>query len=229
MGLFESVQLELFELMGFKKRPLITPKKTPSEQNLPNKQSDPTCKSSVAFTDFSCPVDLIRKKNLRGLRFRVTTKAHLEISANKSSSEEEILSLLLPHHDWIEKQVSEAHKRHEAYPQKEWKTGELFWWNGRQMGLVFSPSSTKKAHIRFMESSFEYFYPISWHELPQKDIHEKLHSNFLYFFKLKAAEILSAKVDLWSQQMGLFPKSISYRNQKTRWGSWFSILKFKTM
>gem|GEM_PF-754456 len=219
MGLFESVQLELFELMGFKKAPQITPKKTSKSPNLPENSTDYSLKTPDNFSKPSCAVEIIRKKNLRGLRFRVTAKAVLEISANKSSSEGEIFSLLLPHHDWIEKQVDEAKKRHEVYPQKKWQSGEVFQWNGKDIELVFSPSSTKKAHIRFMENSFEYFYPISWHELSQKDVHEKLHANFLYFFKLKASETLGAKVDFWSKEMGLFPKSVSYRNQKTRWGS----------
>lgn len=219
MGLFETVQWELFELMGYKKRGPRTPKFSKQNQKLPNKRSAKSSPKELKFEDFPCPVELVRKSSLRGLRFRITTQAKLEISANKSSSEKEILSLLLPHHDWIEKQVAEAKTRLSKYPQKQWATGEVFVWNGRPIELVFSPSSTKKPHIRFMENSFEYFYPLSWQELPTKDFQEKLHTNFLYFFKLKASEILDAKVDHWAKEMKLYPKSVSYRNQKSRWGS----------
>jgi len=214
MGLFESVQLELFELMGFKKRKPVSPR-----QIMLNKQTDSAAPSTQNLLSLPYPVELIRKKNLRGLRFRVSTRAKLEISANKSSSEQEILSLIAPHQKWIKSQLDEAQKRLLKHPQKVWKTGELFSWNGRQIELVFSPSSTKKAHIRFMENSFEYFFPLDWYELEQKEFHEKLRTHFLYFFKLKASELLGARIDLWSKTMGLFPKSVSYRNQKTRWGS----------
>jgi predicted metal-dependent hydrolase len=218
MGLFETVQLELFELMGYKKPKQEGPH-SPKTNKMPIKRALKGMLRDHSFDDYSCPVELIRKKNLRGLRFKISAKAELEISANKSSSEKEILSLIAPHKEWIEKQVLEARKRLSRFPQKKWQTGETFAWNGADIDLVFSPSSTKKPHIRFMENSFEYFFPIKWQELESNDFQEKLHSNFLYFFKLKASETLGTKVDFWSKQMGLYPKSVSYRNQKTRWGS----------
>jgi len=125
----------------------------------------------------------------------------------------------MPHHDWIEKQVDEAKKRLSKNPQKKWQSGQVFKWNGGPYELVFSPSSTKKPHIRFMEKSFEYFFPLNWQELEKVDFQEKLHTSFLYFFKLKASEVLDAKVDHWAKEMQLFPRSVSYRNQKARWGS----------
>lgn len=204
MNLFETVQLELFEFMGFKKR---DPR--PSTVSL----------SPKSFEQLPCDVELVRKKNLRGLRFRVNPKGVLEISANKSTDEAEIFSLLKPHLKWITQQVEKAKERHILFPQKKWQSGERFLWSGKPFEMVLSPSSTKKPHIRFMNHSFEYFYPTSWQELSPDLFHEKLHASFLYFFKLKASETLNEKVDHWSKEMNLFPKSVSYRNQKTRWGS----------
>jgi len=218
MGLFETVQLELFELMGYKK-PNREEQAYSNKPNLLNNSTKLSPHNEHSLEGLPYPVELIRKKNLRGLRFRISPRAELEISANKSSSEKEILTLIAPHQKWIEQQLVDARARLAKFPQKKWQTGEIFSWNGSDLELIFSPSSTRKPHIRFMQNSFEYFFPISWQELAPSEFQEKLHTSFLYFFKLRASEILSAKVDKWSKEMELFPKSVSYRNQKTRWGS----------
>jgi len=60
MGLFESVQLELFELMGYKKRQERKP--SVYKPNMPNKQHEQRLPPELSFENFSCPVELIRKK-----------------------------------------------------------------------------------------------------------------------------------------------------------------------
>lgn len=197
MGLFESVQLELFDFLGYKK-----------PANQPKTQS---------FDDFKFPVNLIRKSHLRGIRFNISKKAILEITASKSASDKEILNLIHPYMDWINKEYENTKKLHSNYPQKFWRSGEGFDFNGKKLTLFLSPSRTKKSHIRFMENSFEFFYPEEWQSL--NDFNQKLNSEMRLHFKLKASEILDLKVRYWSEKMKLFPKRITYRNQKTRWGS----------
>lgn len=215
MGLFETVQLELFEFMGFKKPTARLIKKHLFAEN----SDKPTSKEPLSLEELPYPTSINRKAHQRGVRFNVSLDGVLQISASKSASDRDILSLLKPHQPWIEQQFKKNSLVRERYPQKKWQTGENFSFNGASLKLVLSPSSTKKAHIRFMSQSFEYFYPLSWHELNEEELHKKIHTNFLYFFKLKASEVLNEKVSYWSEQMNLYPKSVTYRNQKTRWGS----------
>lgn len=211
MGLFETVQLELFDFMGFKK---------PHTKVKPALKSDRNKSQRPQFIDeLPYSVEVNRKAGLRGLRFHVSLGGVLQISTNKSARDTEILSLLEPHQKWIQKQIQKNSLIIKHFPQKKWASGESFLFNGQKMTLVLSPSSTKKAHIRFMDHSFEYFYPLTWQKLSEVELNKKLHTNFLYFFKLKASEILNKKVSYWTKQMELFPKSVAYRNQKTRWGS----------
>ncbi len=208
MGLFETVQLELFDFMGFKK-----PEKKSQKTRTQHKSV------SESLEDLPFPSQVIRKPHQRGLRFNVDLKGVLRISAGKSIKEPEMIELLKPHMSWIETQVQKNQKIRAHFPQKKWQNGELFPFLGRDLRLLFSKSFTKKPHIRFMENSFEYFYPEAWHKLDESEFNSKLNKNFLYFFKLKASELLNAKVNHWSAEMNLHPKSITFRNQKTRWGS----------
>ncbi|MGH1467366.1 MAG: M48 family metallopeptidase [Bdellovibrionales bacterium] len=211
MGLFETVQLELFEFMGFKK---------PDENSKSARKSDKKAQQKpTLLDDLPYPINITRKPGLRGLRFNVSLEGVLKISANKSINDQDILNLLAPHQPWIQQQIKKNSLIRERFSQKKWQTGESFPFNGKNLKLVLSPSSTKKAHIRFMENSFEYFYPLTWHELDPQELEVKLHESFLYFFKLKASEVLNEKVTYWTNHMNLFPRSVTYRNQKTRWGS----------
>ncbi len=215
MALFNGRKLKFFEFMGSKKA--ISP--CLDAKNL----SEITSSSSFLIKNLPYPSQIFRKPRLRGLRFNVSLRGELEILANKSINDFQIISLLKPHQPWIQRQMVKNSLIRARFPQKLWKSGETFFLNGKKLSLIFLPSSTKKAHIRFMKNSFEYFYPLTWHEYDLKEFHKKLHQNFLYFFRLKASQILNKKVFYWSQRMQLFPKSVAYRNQKSRWGSCSSL------
>ncbi len=211
--------------MGFKRpRPKSKKEKSPcSAGAFSNKTSCSSPLEPLSLEELPYPTKITRKTHQRGLRFNVSLDGVLQISASKSARDSDILSLLESHQPWILQQIKKNSLVKKQFPQKKWLSEQSFPLNGKALELVLSPSSTKKAHIRFMEQSFEYFYPQPWHELSSEDFHEKLHKSFLYFFKLKASEILNEKVSHWSEEMNLFPKSVTYRNQKTRWGSCSSL------
>lgn len=201
MGLFEAVQGELFDFLGYEK---------------PSKQAPPQEKF---LAELPYPVNLERKSHLRGLRFSVSQRGVLEIRANNGASEAEILELLAPYQKWILDKMDEAQNFLKKHPQKKWRSGEVFPWSGQSYRLFFSPSLTKKPHIRFMEKSFEYFFPESWLQLSRAESEQLLHESFLKFFKVRASESLNERLRYWTEHMNLHPRSVTYRNQKSRWGS----------
>ncbi len=215
MSLFNGIQLELFKLMDFKK-PIFT-----------NKAAGGLSKTSLTRPFFienhSYPSQILRKPRLRGVRFSVNLRGELQVLANKSINDLQIRNLLKPHEPWIQKQMVKNSLIRGRFPQKLWKSGETFFFNGKKLSLIFSPSSIKKAQIKFIKNSFKYSYPLAWHDYDLKDFHKKLHEKFLHFFKLKATQVLNKKVSYWAKEMGLFPKTIAYRNQKLRWGSCSSV------
>jgi predicted metal-dependent hydrolase len=121
--------------------------------------------------------------------------------------------------DWINAQVKERKDLRINFPQKLWKTGETFFYGGQNISLILTASETKKPFIRFMSVSFEYFFPRSWLELDTKTLEKNLHVGFLKFFKERSTFDLNERVNFWSEKMSLYPSSVSYRNQRTRWGS----------
>ena len=199
MGLFEEVQKELYDFIGAKR---------------PKKLQEPR-----GFEDLGFPYTIERRPRKRCFSFTVMHSGTLKISANPSIPKSEILELLLPHLDWIKSQSDERRKVKKKYPQKIWQNGETFPYRGKPLSLVLSPSETKKTFIRFMSESFEYFFPVVWLEEEKTTLEEKLHEGLLKFFKQRASLDLSARVNHWVQVMDLHPRSLSFRNQRSRWGS----------
>lgn len=207
MGLFEEVQMDLFNFLGLK-----TKAKTVSgEASKPN--------TYAGLNDLPCPVEVHRKPHKRRVSFQMLPKGCLKITANKSYSEKELFKAVLPYIDWIEAEHQTCLKHLNRHPVKIWQSGEKFLLNGLNLKMLLSPSEVKKPYIRFMSESFEYFYPELWDELAPKEKSKNLKNALLSFFKQKTSEILNERVNFWSTQMKLYPKKITYRNQKSRWGS----------
>ena len=204
MSLFEDVQKELYTFIGAKH-----PEKPKSPQNF----------EELGLEGLGLSYLIERRPRKKIISFRVMHSGVLKINANQSISEQEILEILVPHLDWIKSQSHKRKRVKESFPQKIWQNGETFPYNGKTMTLVLTPSETKRAFIRFMSKNFEYFFPIHWLKEEKKIIEEKLHKGLLKFFKQKASLDLNEKVNHWAKIMELHPRSISFRNQKTHWGS----------
>jgi len=199
VGLFEEVQKELYDFIGAKR-----PKKPQKPANL---------------EEFGLPYTIDRRPRKRRITFTVLHSGTLKIMANQSISEKEIFKLLIPHYDWIKSQSEKRLEIKASFPQKIWRTGEVFPYKGERLRLVLTPSETKRPFIRFMSESFEYFFPLNWLEEQKENLEYKLHEGLLKFFKQKSSLDLNEKVNYWSEKMELYPRSLSFRNQKSRWGS----------
>jgi len=199
VGLFDQVQKELYDFIGTKRL---------------KKSHKPG-----ALEELGLPYKIKRSPRKRRISFTVLHSGTLQINANQSIQEKDILQLLIPHLDWIKAQSDERQSLKNKFPQKKWQTGENFLYGGKKVSMILSPSETKKCFIRFMSESFEYFYPLEWLELEKDELEKKLHEGLLKFFKQQASLDLNERVNAWAKTMNLHPRSLSFRNQKTRWGS----------
>jgi len=203
VGLFEEVQKELYDFIGAKRQK--------------------TTQKPKSLEELGLPYQIERSPRKRRVSFTVLHSGALKVNANQSISEAEILKLLLPHFDWIKSESDERKRIKENFPQKTWSSGERFPYSGVFMTMVLTPSETKKPFIRFMSESFEYFFPVGWLEQDKTEIEDALHEGLLKFFKQKASLDLNERVNHWAEEMNLHPRSLSFRNQKSRWGSCSSL------
>ena len=98
--------------------------------------------------------------------------------------------------------------------------GNLFFTKNDAKEFIYSKSEWIQKHISRLKnkkiSSNEFYY------LGKKCIlgnFEEKIDDLDEFYRKKAKETIPKIIDIYSQQMGLFPKSLKFRKNRSRWGS----------
>lgn len=237
---FKEAQLQLFDflkrhpLAKFKGKDLEGPLKylktsphhTSSASEPPILDAGSTHKDDLTQTPSSeTPrilgfVTLIdRKPYLRYLRFSLKPNGVLHITAPKNRPFATIEKEISEYKDWIFKKHDEYEKIRQRFPVLRWQNGERFPFLGESYFLKLEPFSGHRPLIQLDLDQLHYFYPQSWDHKNNCEKSTLLRQALLKFYKNKAVLTMSARTRKWSEEMLLFPKQLSFRNQKTRWGS----------
>lgn len=235
---FKDIQLSLFEflklnpLAKFKGKDLKGPLKFLEPQHSSSNDSvlaKPTSaeapEQSLTLTEnhslyiLGYPTSIERKAYLRYLRFHLKPNGVLHIVAPKNRSLDLIQKEVSEYKDWLDKKNYEFEKVRATSPQKFWKNGEAFPFIGKNFWLKLEPFTGARALLQLDLDQLHFFYPQAWDDLPTAQRSVLFRKELLKFYKSKAIIDLSARVRNWSTQMQLYPRQLSFRNQKTRWGS----------
>lgn len=162
----------------------------------------------------SLHVDILRRPWQRSISMRVRPSGLVRVTCSKTCKITEIQKFLLSNKDWVEKSQKEFEELRLRYPKKSFVPGETFLYRGRQIPLVMENiKSTKKPKFYIMDDQLIFTHDLekySWEEL----------KNWLRdAYKKSGKAHLGSMVRDVSRQMELYPKAVSYRSQKTRWGS----------
>ena len=155
-----------------------------------------------------------RRAFQRSIGLRILPSGHVKITAGKTVSHRVILNFLFQSEPWIERGLRECQKFKELYPLKEFREGESFLLRGQEHFLRLWPRAHKRPQFRLFPRRQLILC------LPEGGVHrQELLSALRRFYKKLGCEQLRYSLDKYSCQMNLCPKSLSFRSQKTRWGS----------
>lgn len=159
-------------------------------------------------------LDIVRRPFQRSVSVRVRPNGIVRVTCSKTTKITHIQEFLLAHKQWVEKaQNSFGHLR-EKYPPKQFYPGETFLFEGRRLRLA-TGADEKGGRPRFyLKNDFLVFS----HDL-EKYSPDELKNWLRSTYKAKAKARLKVLVQEVSMQMGLQPTGLSFRSQRTRWGS----------
>ena len=168
-------------------------------------------------------VHLLRRAYQRSIRVSVKPNGLVRVTSGKGTPVSEIQDFLRENEKWLKKALGSFKDLRTRYPQKQFLQGEGFLYLGEYYYLNFSPSSkVKKPSFDVNTSNKELLCMIprkqwdnSFHVKPQPQVRTQL----VKFFERRGREILAERVQYFSEEMGLIPTALSFRSQKTRWGS----------
>lgn len=155
-------------------------------------------------------VDVQRRRFQKSLTLRVPSLGRLKVCCGSRVPLREIVRFIEDRIDFVERCHQTLQKQKSLSPLQSFESGERcpFLGQDRELnvrrleGIVRSRVKLDGAKILV--------------ELPEGD---SVQVALQKFFKKSGSNYLSHLVQVRSQQMGLFPSRLSFRSQRTRWGS----------
>lgn len=164
-------------------------------------------------------VEITRRAYKRSIGLTLKMNGTLRVSAPVGISDARIRDFVITQEPWIQANLLKYETVRQAFPRKVLKAGEKFPFLGQEFELVFEPCNCKPC---FKIADGKLVCQITRHAWEAFDVnrdHPELMPALVAFYKKKSREILTRAVQDHAGRMGLAPSGLSFRAQKTRWGS----------
>ena len=154
---------------------------------------------------------LVRNPWQKTLYLSITKNGSVRVSCGKSTSIKQIRAFIDKQEKWIQRQLLYSIKLRKTIPKKHLLSGECFPFCGDQKTLRIL-RNTKDISITIKDSEMH----IHW---PQHTKSKTIVQAIQKFYKKQGESILTQKVLFYSKKMNLYPSKISFRAQKSLYGS----------
>lgn len=167
---------------------------------------------------------IIRKAYRRSLSLSVQVNGQVRVSAPIGVTQEKVLSFLCAHEDWLRQHLVKFAVLRTQFPKKRFCENEQILFMGRPLTLRFqcAEGNQLRPTSRLFRANHELIVVVpqeKWKNFKERYEHPELIAPIRQFYKKTAQNYLSDRVGFWSERMRLQPKGLSFRSQKTRWGS----------
>lgn len=166
-------------------------------------------------------VEISRRAYKRSLGMTLKMNGVIRVSAPKGIPTSKICDFVESQEAWIETNLKKYESVRSAFPKKEIREGEMFPYLGANYPLTFEPMSGAGRPCIKLQSG-KLICQIRremWHVFDRTAAHPELYPALCSFYKKKSREVLISSVNEFSKRMQLQPTGLSFRAQKTRWGS----------
>lgn len=164
---------------------------------------------------------LIRRRPYkRTLGITLQLSGRIQVSAPRMVSRVDIEKFLSLHLEWIENHLARYKTLRERYPRKFYREGEEFLLLGSRRSLRFTCGLVAKPVVSLTDEAIVLTIPQkNWSGFDPYAPHPEYAALIRKFFSDFGQRLLSGRLEHYSNRMGLKPSAISFRSQKTRWGS----------
>ncbi len=158
-------------------------------------------------------IEVVRRPRARRLSLKVQTSGIMRLTAAVGTPEKYIRGFLLEQLAWIKKTNQKFEKIRSDHPPKEYSPGEQFCFLGESFKLCFEEG--EKISLRLDREKHEMILTV-----PDKANASAIAKDYLRdFYAQVGRKYITGRIHDISAEMNVKPASISFRSQKTRWGS----------
>ncbi|CAN5678342.1 SprT family zinc-dependent metalloprotease [soil metagenome] len=157
------------------------------------------------------------RRRREGLRLSVERNGTLKVTAPLRVAMNVVAEFVLANTEWIETHQAKAHARLSKSPPKRFVDGERLRFFGEEKNLVIADSNLARPRIEVSDG-----FMIA--SMPQGERHaDAIQTAIAKFYDQQARLHIPERVAHFSKRMGVAPSGLSFRRQKTRWGSCSSL------
>lgn len=158
-------------------------------------------------------IEIVRRPRARRLSLKVQTSGEMRLTAAVGTPEKYIRGFLSEQLAWIKKTSQKFEKIREAHPQKEYRAGDRFCFLGEHFTLNFAQG--ERVSLSVDRDIQEMILTV-----PDMARAPEIAKEYIRdFYAQVGRKYISGRIDAISEQMNLKPAAVSFRSQKTRWGS----------
>lgn len=174
-------------------------------------------KKDIAF-DLSIfegfPLKITYKPYYRKIAIAMPINGVITVTTGKSTPQTEIMAFLNSNRDWILKAQEEIAAVKTQFPKVEFNNFDTLFWRGQTLKLYYLNKDKKNNFLPSTE------YLSCSGPKPQSESHrQQVIKDLKTFYKTEAIIEIGDLLQVWSQKMELYPSRVSYRLQKSKWGS----------
>jgi hypothetical protein len=152
-------------------------------------------------------IEKIIRTNRKTISLQITDNASLIVRAQYNATKEIIENVVVKHLDWIEKKKNNILTRDPKFVKKEFVNGEGFLYLGKSYKLKIINNQGKP--LIFQDN---YFFVSKEYQATAREL-------FIGWYKKKAYEKISERVEWYAKKRGFVYNKINITNANKRWAS----------
>lgn len=151
------------------------------------------------------------------LEIQVIPPGKVRVVAPRGTTKRFLEDCLIKRAGWIRLKLDEVQAREDLIPKREYTSGEVFLYLGQELNLeIVSNPALEKAMVRVEDEAGSLGRIIVETPVAEKTI---IKEALEQWYKEKALEIFSERINSYSKKIGKKPERIKLSNAKKRWGS----------
>ena len=163
------------------------------------------------------PITVRKSAKARNLRIKIYSEdGKVELIVPRFAMKFDINRFLKKQAPWITKNLIKIEENILKRPMPKYENGDTFYYFGEPVILIVRSSEKKRPLVRIRKDKMiiNLFHTIS--KVERKKIIKK---SIEEFYKKKASEAIHDRLEHFSEYYGFKYNRVTFRNQKTRWGS----------